>query len=344
MLSELKSQNAKRWILHMWITLALQLCGTTKNFKFHITYRGVHARITKGQTLAIMGDFPCPRQFTSEASSQLEIMKLEFCESLLHWSLNLVSLRLLTIDWCPTLVSFPEASFPPMLRSIRIGWCMALILCQMLFTAMHVSRHGNFFLQFLVSVGIGQIPPTLKCLEIRNCQNLQSLLDEEEGSFSSDNTSNLEYLQICHCYCLKSLCSGRKFPPRLKELHIQHCLWLESIAERFGNTSLKQNDPEEDERIAMRKKWILTLKREKQTVAEDREMKRNKRIKACTMLCVSSESYALSASAAAGILFKDKHEVKKNGDIIFEPNICINDWCAAFLTLLSTDWSGTADH
>ncbi|XP_058006955.1 putative disease resistance RPP13-like protein 1 [Hevea brasiliensis] len=194
--------------------------------------------LQKAKTLTIKGHFPCPRQFTSEASSQLEIMKLEFCESLLHWSLNLASLRLLTIDWCTTLVSFPEASFPPMLRSIRIRRCMALTSLPDYSNACLEDMEISFC-NSLVSFGIGQLPPTLKCLEIRHCRNLQSLLDEEEGSFSSGNTSNLEYLQIYECDSLTSLSSGTKLLPRLKELRICHCSRLQSIAERFGNTSLE---------------------------------------------------------------------------------------------------------
>ncbi|KAF2293550.1 hypothetical protein GH714_002619 [Hevea brasiliensis] len=194
--------------------------------------------LQKAKTLTIKGHFPCPRQFTSEASSQLEIMKLEFCESLLHWSLNLASLRLLTIYWCTTLVSFPEASFPPMLRSIRIRRCMALTSLPDYSNACLEDMEISFC-NSLVSFGIGQLPPTLKCLEIRHCRNLQSLLDEEEGSFSSGNTSNLEYLQIYECDSLTSLSSGTKLLPRLKELRICHCSRLQSIAERFGNTSLE---------------------------------------------------------------------------------------------------------
>ncbi|KAF2318419.1 hypothetical protein GH714_007095 [Hevea brasiliensis] len=87
----------------------------------------------------------------------------------------------------------------------------------------------------LMSLGRGQLPPTLKRLMIKFCHNLQSLLyeaeDEDEESFSScGNTFSLDLLSIEACPSLTLLSSRGGLPSSLKHLWISHCSELTSLS------------------------------------------------------------------------------------------------------------------
>ncbi|XP_022746539.1 putative disease resistance protein RGA4 [Durio zibethinus] len=91
----------------------------------------------------------------------------------------------------------------------------------------------------LVSLLADNLPSTLKSLVIKECENLECLLEDGENiNFSS--TSLLEFLQICECKALKSLSSSSKLPVGLKMLLIFSCPKLEFVAQEIGdNTCLE---------------------------------------------------------------------------------------------------------
>ncbi|GMP42217.1 hypothetical protein CsSME_00012033 [Camellia sinensis var. sinensis] len=70
-------------------------------------------------------------------------------------------------------------------------------------------------------------PCTLKTLEVRDCETLQSLF----GCLTQINDSNLQVLDVRDCPSLTSLisCRGGGLPPTLKELGIWRCKKLEAL-------------------------------------------------------------------------------------------------------------------
>ncbi|TXG69401.1 hypothetical protein EZV62_004336 [Acer yangbiense] len=91
---------------------------------------------------------------------------------------------------------------------------------------------GCHSVQFIVR---GLLPSSLKRLEIKNCQDLECLLDDrEEGSTSSSvlhSASLLEYLYVSDCPSLTSLSSSGQLPEKLRTLIVTYNSKLESIAE-----------------------------------------------------------------------------------------------------------------
>ncbi|XVF24475.1 hypothetical protein REPUB_Repub13aG0131300 [Reevesia pubescens] len=73
----------------------------------------------------------------------------------------------------------------------------------------------------LVSFSQKNLPPTLKGLVIKDCENLQCLLEEE--SIKMGSTSLLSHLTIERCPSLRSLSSKGELPVRLQHLRIWSC-------------------------------------------------------------------------------------------------------------------------
>ncbi|KAH9651158.1 putative disease resistance RPP13-like protein 1 [Citrus sinensis] len=165
---------------------------------------------------------------------------------------SLSSLQKLSIEDCPTLISFPESCFPSILSELKIRNCNAL-------TSLPVEmKHDNACLKSLWVGGChsltyiirGHLPSSLKILQIRNCRKLQCLLHDEEetsipsslmmhGKNNSTSTSLLQSLYVYNCPSLICLSSKGQLPKALQQLEILDCPKLESIAERFhNNTSL----------------------------------------------------------------------------------------------------------
>ncbi|KAF2308730.1 hypothetical protein GH714_014650 [Hevea brasiliensis] len=240
--------------------------------------------LRKVKDLTVDGDiFPSSPHLTSnaldgeaeqleqgQADSELEILRLRKCANLVRlprWLYNVLSLRELTIERCPGLALFPNVGLPSMLRVIRIRKSNALVPfpVQVIPSSRCLEELEIDQCDSLMSFGRGQLPPTLKRLEIKSCKNLQSLLDEGEGSSlltsCAGNTSNLEFLSVYNCQSLTSLSRGKlpaslihlkvhtcpeltslsprgSLPTKLQDLEVLNCSKLESITERFTNNSL----------------------------------------------------------------------------------------------------------
>jgi hypothetical protein len=92
----------------------------------------------------------------------------------------------------------------------------------------------------LTHIATGQLPLTLKELDISCCNNMRILLDENDTNSCSSSTSLLEFLSISHCPSLKSITSSGELPATLVKLCIWDCGMLESVAKSFHqNSSLK---------------------------------------------------------------------------------------------------------
>ncbi|KAG2708524.1 hypothetical protein I3760_05G197900 [Carya illinoinensis] len=125
----------------------------------------------------------------------------------------------LTHLWSNAVGSFPHL---PSLRYLEVSSCPKLVSL----------------------VAKGQLPPTLKELNIQRCQNIQILVEEDDTANSygnsGDNTRShdLQDLYISNCPALKSLISSGELPTTLQTLHISFCPELESIAKELHHNSL----------------------------------------------------------------------------------------------------------
>ncbi|XP_031264027.1 putative disease resistance RPP13-like protein 1 [Pistacia vera] len=196
---------------------------------------------------------------------RLSIVNCEKLASLWHNEISLEtpplglqtcnSFKSLRIQDFPTLVSFPEVGNFPSLRMLEI------VTGDFLSTLTQEIKHGNICPERLRIEGRhsitfiekGRLPPSLKSLEIINCEKLEVLFDDIEDTFS------LESLCVENCPSLTCLSSRGQLPDKLKHLEIRNCsnlttfsltgelplsltnlkIWdcskLESIAEKFGN-------------------------------------------------------------------------------------------------------------
>lgn len=179
---------------------------------------------------------------------KVEYLRIVDCEKVItlwnwipHGLHSFKFLRELSIEGCPTLFSFPASGFPSMLKVIRIKSCGGL---KSLLPEGTLHSSNNACLEQLCivrcdsmnSIARGQLPPTLKRLEISHCLNLKCLLDEREGSSSSvmhdedinNNSRNtlLHYLDIKSCPSLTFLTSSGKLPATLTHLLVRDCAKL----------------------------------------------------------------------------------------------------------------------
>ncbi|GAY33148.1 hypothetical protein CUMW_005850 [Citrus unshiu] len=141
---------------------------------------------------------------------KVESLDIGNCEELMYlWQKQpqglqrFTSLRKLNIAKCNALTSLPKGMKHnnACLESLKIEDCHSL----------------TFILK-------GQLPLSLKLLEIRNCQNLRLLLDDNQ------ETCSLIFLLIDHCPSLTCLASTSRLPATLSHLEIRHCSKLTNMS------------------------------------------------------------------------------------------------------------------
>ncbi|CAL5382851.1 unnamed protein product [Camellia sinensis] len=184
---------------------------------------------------------------------ELEALKITRCEELKTlWKNearvqhNLPAFRCLEIEGCPQLVSLFEEdedeenegqhqqqqqeglSFIVRLEHLRIDNCKKLEkLPRLLQTFTFLRELYVFNCPSLGSFPETGFPCTLKKLEIRDCEALQSLF----RWITQINDNNLEVLKVGDCPSLTCLisCRGGGLPPTLKKLEICQCKKLEAL-------------------------------------------------------------------------------------------------------------------
>ncbi|KAG2664669.1 hypothetical protein I3760_16G093700 [Carya illinoinensis] len=207
-------------------------------------------------SLSTISEFTCRiKEPDMGGLTEAEDLAIFKCEELAHfWSDDvgllpqLPCLRVLRIEGCTKQVSLVaeeveeqlQLGMPSMVREIKIWNCIVL---ESLPKAMMYNNTCLECIQIvkcdsLLYFGQGQLPPTLKRLEIIYCKNMLVLLNGDgTNNSSSSNTSLLEYLYIENCPSLKSLTSSGELPLTLKQLSILYCRKLETIAKRLHHNS-----------------------------------------------------------------------------------------------------------
>ncbi|CBI29117.3 unnamed protein product, partial [Vitis vinifera] len=166
----------------------------------------------------------------------LEIDRCAKLERLPNGWQSLTCLEELTISNCPKLASFPDVGFPPMLRNLDLENCQGLksLPDGMMLKMRNDSTDSNNLCLLeelvisrcpsLICFPKGQLPTTLKRLQIEFCENLKSLPEGMMGMCA------LEDLLIDRCHSLIGLPKGG-LPATLKRLSIIDCRRLESLPE-----------------------------------------------------------------------------------------------------------------
>jgi Leucine-rich repeat (LRR) protein len=178
----------------------------------------------------------------------LEVLDFGFSEEMTYLSSNMLallrllpSLRVLKFVFCQKLVSLvaeevkeqPHVlALPSTLREIDIRNCKALeaLPKAVVYNNMCLEKIKISGCYSLKRFAIGQLPQTLKRLEIRYCRNMVILLGDDD---TNSRTSLLESLSISDCPSLKSLIPMGELPATLKDITISLCEKLESIAKSF---------------------------------------------------------------------------------------------------------------
>nr|POF15865.1 putative disease resistance rpp13-like protein 1 [Quercus suber] len=213
-------------------------------------------------TFSIPGLKSLSKEFM-EGLAKVKNLKIDNCNELTSlWQDSLISLVRLEIQSCPSLVNIHLAST---LNTLTIKGCGALNSLPMSnCTCLEYATIEEC--RSLMFISKRQLPPTLKRLEIKNCKNLQFLIDEGEASSLlmkeesiNSNASLLEHLVIRNCPSLKyvllkgdlfvklksleiwncseltSLSSSNQLPIALKNLQVHDCPKLESVADNLHN-------------------------------------------------------------------------------------------------------------
>ncbi|MFQ6665048.1 hypothetical protein Gotur_031927, partial [Gossypium turneri] len=159
--------------------------------------------------------------------------------SLSQHGFSLAGHRFITVWGCPQLQSLEakEAELQPdkisRVESLKIVSCDRLNrLPQVLHELTFLTVMDILHCRSLVSFAENNLPPNLKKLKIRDCENLEYLVDEKE-----DICNQLQLLEIDQCSKVSCLFSNTKFPITLKHLRIEECPILEYIAEEFEEST-----------------------------------------------------------------------------------------------------------
>ncbi|GKV46900.1 hypothetical protein SLEP1_g53859 [Rubroshorea leprosula] len=183
----------------------------------------------------------CPELIYSPISlPSLEELCVKGCsEAVLRSTVDLNSLKTLRISRISKLIWLPK-SFVESLRALEV---MEIESCDEL-TCLWEEGANMVNLAFLKRMRIsrcpalkmfprGKLPTTLKIVEIKECEKLESL---PEGILMNNGdacqVSHLEELRIDRCPCLKSFPIGH-LPNSFKHLFVRDCKQLEFIPQRM---------------------------------------------------------------------------------------------------------------
>ncbi|KAL5735597.1 hypothetical protein ACOSQ2_030385 [Xanthoceras sorbifolium] len=197
------------------------------------------------EDISEFGNWLRQENFLQIKSVQLKLMDCEqlknlrqlnetFLQEPPHVLQSFISITKLRIENCSNLVSFPEVCFLFNLSELEIINCNALaslpngMNCKSTCLG-SLKVEGCNSLTFIVR---GQLPASLKKLEVGRCEKLEYLWDDKEKSSTSVNTSTslLEYLEVNNCPSLKCLSSSGQLPEALQHLYVKDCSQLSMLS------------------------------------------------------------------------------------------------------------------
>ncbi|XP_039054494.1 putative disease resistance protein At3g14460 [Hibiscus syriacus] len=197
--------------------------------------------------------FSCAPESLRLRSIKVESLEIDNCEELCsfhennwRWLTQSMSLRILKIRKFQRLVSIGaddetevsmQLKIPYNIEQMTIKSCERL---EKLSLTLHCLRSVWMIELYscpkLISLGRSNLPLNLKVLKVYTCRNLQSLLLDEEENVNSKNACVLQQLDIYSCRSLKRI-NRSELPSTLKELGINGCSKLESIAQQLQDNS-----------------------------------------------------------------------------------------------------------
>ncbi|XP_024038856.1 putative disease resistance RPP13-like protein 1 [Citrus clementina] len=177
-----------------------------------------------------------PEAWMCDTHSSLEILNIQYCCSLTYIAAvqlpsSLKKLKIWRCDNIRTLTveegiqsSSGRRYTSSLLEELEIRDCPSLTC---IFSQ-------NELPATLESLEVGNLPSSLKSLDVYGCSKLESIAER------LDNNTSLETIRISNCESPKILPSGLHNLRQLRKISIQMCGNLESIAERLdNNTSLE---------------------------------------------------------------------------------------------------------
>ncbi|XP_030965409.1 putative disease resistance RPP13-like protein 1 [Quercus lobata] len=177
---------------------------------------------------SIILSIPYVKSLTEEfmhGLAKVENLEIDDCKELTSlWQDEFKSLITLDIRDCSSLVNI---SLTSTLRTLNIEGCSGLKSLS-ISSCTCLEKASIWSCNSLTLISRGQLPQNLKTLNIRDCENLQFLVDE--GEASSNSSSLLEDLFIYICPSLKCLSSSGDLPTTLKRLQISSCIELASLS------------------------------------------------------------------------------------------------------------------
>ncbi|KAL5735589.1 hypothetical protein ACOSQ2_030377 [Xanthoceras sorbifolium] len=204
------------------------------------------------EDISKFGNWLRQENFLQIKSVQLKLMD---CEQLKNqWQLNetflqeppqglqsFISITKLRIENCSNLVPFLEVCFLFNLSELEIINCNSLASLPNGMNCKNaclgsLKVEGCNSLTFIVR---GQLPTSIKRLEIERCKKLEYLWDDKEESSTSvmdeensnnTSTSLLEYLHVHNCPSLKCLSSSGQLPEALQHLYVEDCSQLSMLS------------------------------------------------------------------------------------------------------------------
>ncbi|KAL5736063.1 hypothetical protein ACOSQ2_030851 [Xanthoceras sorbifolium] len=172
----------------------------------------------------------------SSSVKSMSLSNISGCESYFRQMIGRV--EHLKVKNCSDLTSFPEVRFLSSLTALDIEDCDGLASLQTVM--IHSTCLGSLKIQGCKSLSFivrGQLPFSLKRLEICNCENLRCLLELDTGNHLQNvnhinhiNASLLEHLLISDCQSLATLVSEGQLPETLRHLKVSKCSELTAFS------------------------------------------------------------------------------------------------------------------
>lgn len=188
--------------------------------------------------------FSCAAECLMLRSIKLESLEIDDCGELCSfgennwgWLTQSMSVGVLSIGNCSQVAELMQLKIPCNIQQMKIKKFERL---EKLSTTLHsfasLTMVELYDCPKLISLARSNLLRNLKVLSIYFCENLQSLLLDEDQNVNSSHACVLQELEIYNCESLKRI-NENLLPSTLKQLKIKWCSKLESIAREIQDNS-----------------------------------------------------------------------------------------------------------